>query len=51
MAEQPEELTEHTVIINGLEHTMLLSAADAKRYELAEKSKDAPNKARKASDK
>jgi hypothetical protein len=36
--EKPEELTETTVLINGLEHTLLLNEEDAERYEKAESS-------------
>ena len=42
MAEQDEqELSETTVKINGIEHTMMLSKEDAQRYKDAEKSQDA----------
>jgi hypothetical protein len=54
MAEKPEELTEHTVMIGGLEHTMLLSEEDAARYEEAapkSKAKTPANKARSAESK
>jgi hypothetical protein len=32
MPEDEQELSEYTVTINGIEHTMLLSADDAARY-------------------
>lgn len=49
MSEQPEKLTERTVIIGGAEHTLLLSDDDAERYQLADKKAKAPaNKARQA---
>jgi hypothetical protein len=65
MTEQSEQkVSEKTVKINGIEHTMLLSDEDAKRYEAAEetfqaqksdagaKSEKAPaNKAKSAQDK
>lgn len=64
MSEQSEQkVSERTVKINGIEHTMLLTDEDAQRYEAAEetyqstqadsgsaskKAKDASNKARSA---
>ena len=52
MAESAPKLEEYTVLINGIEHTMMLTADDAERYEQASKSKKAPaNKARTAEDK
>lgn len=42
-------MKEYTVVINGVEHTMQLSAEDAQRLGATEKSADAPaNKARKS---
>lgn len=35
MSEKSEELSEHTVKIHGVEHTMLLSDEDAERYDAA----------------
>lgn len=52
MAESAPKLEEYTVLINGTEHTMLLTAEDAERYETATKAKKAPaNKSRTAEDK
>lgn len=54
MPEKPEELSEHTVVIGGLEHTLLLSDEDAARYEEAtpkSKAKSPANKARQAESK
>ena len=53
MAESAPKLEEYTVLINGMEHTLLLTAEDAERYESATKGKSkAPaNKARTAEDK
>ena len=52
MAESAPKLEEYTVLINGIEHTMMLTAEDADRYESASKAKKAPaNKARSAEDK
>ena len=34
-----EEPTERTVMVNGIEHTMMLTDEDAKRYELAEENR------------
>lgn len=39
MAENEEQLQERTVLINGIEHTMMLNDEDAKRYEQAEASR------------
>jgi len=40
-----DDRTEHTVTINGIEHTMLLNAEDAKRYgDAAKKSTGATSK-------
>ena len=36
MAEQENELSEQTVKIHGIEHTMLLSSEDAERYKAQE---------------
>jgi hypothetical protein len=36
MADDAPELSEHTVKINGIEHTMMLSDEDAQRYQDAE---------------
>lgn len=45
-------MKEYTVVIGGVEHTVQLSAEDAKRLGATEvKSADAPNKARKAANK
>ena len=54
MTEKQEELSEHTVLINGIPHTMMLTDEDAKRYESAEpseKAKDPANKAKGAQNK
>lgn len=47
-----EEPQEYTVVINGLEHTMMLTAEDAKAYgENATKKKAASSKAQSPSNK
>lgn len=51
MSEKPEELTEHTVVIGGIEHTMLLNDEDAERLtkeaeKPATKAKTPANKAK-----
>lgn len=32
MSDDDQELSEYTVKVNGIEHTMMLTAEDAKRY-------------------
>jgi hypothetical protein len=52
VADKPEELKEHTVLIGGVEHTLLLSDEDAEKYEKPDtKAKTPANKARAAKDK
>lgn len=51
MAESAPKLEEYTVVINGIEHTLLLTAEDAERYETATKASAPANKSRTARDK
>jgi hypothetical protein len=46
VAEDAQKLSEYTVTLNGLEHTMLLTDEDAKRYGENAKKAGASNKAR-----
>ena len=46
MADDEQELSEHTVLINGVEHTLMLTDEDAEKYEKPGDSGDSGAKAK-----